>query len=139
MFRGVSVCLVKTLALGARICLQGLVGYHVPGGNPSFILRRVEQLHFGHVERVPPRGARACLLVVAPEIYRVVGLPVAGVEGGAGLVVRDGGEELLLAARQRLPEGRERSEEHTSELQSRQYLVCRLLLETKIRSEAHTS
>src|SRR5258707_6927460 len=27
--------------------------------------------------------------------------------------------------------GGERSEEHTSELQSRQYLVCRLLLETK--------
>src|SRR3712207_9487848 len=27
--------------------------------------------------------------------------------------------------------GRERSEEHTSELQSRQYLVCRLLLEKK--------
>src|SRR3712207_9171208 len=26
----------------------------------------------------------------------------------------------------------DRSEEHTSELQSRQYLVCRLLLETKI-------
>src|SRR5258707_4416579 len=28
----------------------------------------------------------------------------------------------------------ERSEEHTSELQSRQYLVCRLLLETKSNS-----
>src|ERR1035437_2303591 len=28
-----------------------------------------------------------------------------------------------------LPETRSRSEEHTSELQSRQYLVCRLLLE----------
>src|SRR3712207_7961335 len=28
----------------------------------------------------------------------------------------------------------ERSEEHTSELQSRQYLVCRLLLEKKKRS-----
>src|SRR3712207_8514858 len=28
---------------------------------------------------------------------------------------------------------RERSEEHTSELQSRQYLVCRLLLEKKTR------
>src|SRR3712207_8704739 len=28
--------------------------------------------------------------------------------------------------------GRHRSEEHTSELQSRQYLVCRLLLEKKI-------
>src|SRR3712207_8534237 len=29
-------------------------------------------------------------------------------------------------------DGLDRSEEHTSELQSRQYLVCRLLLETKI-------
>src|SRR3712207_8872058 len=29
------------------------------------------------------------------------------------------------------PPGQERSEEHTSELQSRQYLVCRLLLEKK--------
>src|SRR5947209_2044619 len=29
--------------------------------------------------------------------------------------------------------GTDRSEEHTSELQSRQYLVCRLLLEKKIR------
>src|SRR3712207_8281022 len=32
--------------------------------------------------------------------------------------------------------GRERSEEHTSELQSRQYLVCRLLLEKKKRYRA---
>src|SRR3712207_7021728 len=31
--------------------------------------------------------------------------------------------------------GRRRSEEHTSELQSRQYLVCRLLLEKK--TETH--
>src|SRR3712207_7706184 len=30
--------------------------------------------------------------------------------------------------------GTTRSEEHTSELQSRQYLVCRLLLEKKTRS-----
>src|SRR3712207_8151119 len=30
-----------------------------------------------------------------------------------------------------LQRGQERSEEHTSELQSRQYLVCRLLLEKK--------
>src|SRR3712207_7200494 len=41
---------------------------------------------------------------------------------------------LLLGPRQQLPVqllvGR-RSEEHTSELQSRQYLVCRLLLEKK--------
>src|SRR3712207_8789775 len=31
-----------------------------------------------------------------------------------------------------------RSEEHTSELQSRQYLVCRLLLEKKKNNIAHT-
>src|SRR5258707_11871882 len=32
-----------------------------------------------------------------------------------------------------------RSEEHTSELQSRQYLVCRLLLEKKKRLKHHQS
>src|SRR3712207_7455722 len=42
------------------------------------------------------------------------------------------GEAELLG--DRAPVGREvRSEEHTSELQSRQYLVCRLLLEKKTR------
>src|SRR3712207_8512362 len=34
-------------------------------------------------------------------------------------------------------EGRLRSEEHTSELQSRQYLVCRLLLEKKKKTTRH--
>src|SRR3712207_7794017 len=34
---------------------------------------------------------------------------------------------------------RGRSEEHTSELQSRQYLVCRLLLEKKTRSRSTRS
>src|SRR3712207_8132595 len=44
-------------------------------------------------------------------------------------------EEESLAAREAVEAARiaqeERSEEHTSELQSRQYLVCRLLLEKK--------
>src|SRR3712207_5764089 len=35
--------------------------------------------------------------------------------------------------------GMPRSEEHTSELQSRQYLVCRLLLEKKKNKKDHTS
>src|SRR3712207_8589032 len=34
---------------------------------------------------------------------------------------------------------KKRSEEHTSELQSRQYLVCRLLLEKKNNSHSHLS
>src|SRR3712207_8112646 len=38
---------------------------------------------------------------------------------------------LRAAARLQDPDDGRRSEEHTSELQSRQYLVCRLLLEKK--------
>src|SRR3712207_8431397 len=49
---------------------------------------------------------------------------------------RAGDQEVVPAARARAAPRREqarpgRSEEHTSELQSRQYLVCRLLLEKK--------
>src|SRR3712207_7069456 len=41
------------------------------------------------------------------------------------------GSTTSRAASSSAPWRRWRSEEHTSELQSRQYLVCRLLLETK--------
>src|SRR5690625_6986118 len=40
-------------------------------------------------------------------------------------------EEKLILYRQKLAEYKVRSEEHTSELQSRGHLVCRLLLEKK--------
>src|SRR3712207_9120846 len=43
------------------------------------------------------------------------------------------------APRPRAPAGRCRSEEHTSELQSRQYLVCRLLLEKKKNTRMKSS
>src|SRR3712207_9491632 len=52
--------------------------------------------------------------------------------GGRGRV--GAARRVLLAEQERSPErlpGPDRSEEHTSELQSRQYLVCRLLLEKK--------
>src|SRR2546422_6385366 len=38
---------------------------------------------------------------------------------------------FLLRTRSKSGEGKQRSEEHTSELQSRLHLVCRLLLEKK--------
>src|SRR3712207_7826974 len=38
---------------------------------------------------------------------------------------------VTIALRENYPRADFRSEEHTSELQSRQYLVCRLLLEKK--------
>src|SRR3712207_8448789 len=52
-----------------------------------------------------------------------------------------GREEGIAYAREHgIPvKGGTRSEEHTSELQSRQYLVCRLLLEKKKKTKAsHT-
>src|SRR3712207_6872882 len=51
-----------------------------------------------------------------------------------GRVIRDGSDKPRLARAeviQRRARLFHRSEEHTSELQSRQYLVCRLLLEKK--------
>src|SRR3712207_8850449 len=49
------------------------------------------------------------------------------------LPLPESGRRLKLrpSARRRIKARTRRSEEHTSELQSRQYLVCRLLLEKK--------
>src|SRR3712207_6929118 len=58
---------------------------------------------------------------------RVRGVVVRGVGGAVAVVVR----EVLRQQLPQLLQRRLRSEEHTSELQSRQYLVCRLLLEKK--------
>src|SRR3712207_4398013 len=55
------------------------------------------------------------------------------------IVARYGGEEVVIILTEtRVHEAvakLDRSEEHTSELQSRQYLVCRLLLEKKKKKE----
>src|SRR3712207_6960743 len=65
----------------------------------------------------------------AVDEHRVVrGGPVGAAEMRVGGEV--GGLERR-AAGERPAHGPVRSEEHTSELQSRQYLVCRLLLEKK--------
>src|SRR3712207_8944823 len=59
------------------------------------------------------------------------------VHAGVAPLVAEFGHEFEVHAVDARHEGkrhekhRERSEEHTSELQSRQYLVCRLLLEKK--------
>src|SRR3712207_8822817 len=75
-------------------------------------------------------------------LLRFVGLlPVASVAAFvsyqhlAGLLAHYGEDPLTATLG---PLAVDRSEEHTSELQSRQYLVCRLLLEKK-KNEAHTS
>src|SRR3712207_7863570 len=49
--------------------------------------------------------------------------------------VMDSARWSRVEATNGMDEGRLRSEEHTSELQSRQYLVCRLLLEKKKKNK----
>src|SRR3712207_7177890 len=91
--------------------------------------------------RRPPRST----LFPSPTLFRSVDrlIPDGAAEAGRLLLLTTADTEILAAARasERLPEGFPkllcanpvvlRSEEHTSELQSRQYLVCRLLLEKK--------
>src|SRR3712207_7426238 len=79
--------------------------------------------------RRPPRSTLFpyTTLFRSPQPVR---LPRAARRRGARGVDRPGGvADRQPAGRPR--RGRHRSEEHTSELQSRQYLVCRLLLEKK--------
>src|SRR5690606_40968319 len=106
-------------------------------------------LHF-HLGTASPVGCAAPLhdalpiLVDAAEVGGLAGLEVAleQLEGGGGCAVEVdhgavglGGVGVLeVAPGGPLVEGR--SEEHTSELQSRQNLVCRLLLEKKSTDEA---
>src|SRR3712207_7019038 len=84
--------------------------------------------------RRPPRST----LFPYTTLFRSLALPALHLLGVPGDVA--GGQVALLACRvprqglgPRLEHrvGVRRSEEHTSELQSRQYLVCRLLLEKK--------
>src|SRR5947209_14371346 len=88
------------------------------------------------MRRPPPRSTlfpyttlfRSTFMAVSELRHNagIIGLPVSNV-----LVWEKNGELRTIAQDYRLSP---RSEEHTSELQSRQYLVCRLLLEKKKHS-----
>src|SRR3712207_8197973 len=56
-----------------------------------------------------------------------------------GSRIRGGGMTPSSCSRASGKKGPDRSEEHTSELQSRQYLVCRLLLEKKKKKSDHST
>src|SRR3712207_8803737 len=82
------------------------------------------------------RSARALLGLVLPSTVGAQHLVGAGVARDLLLLLGgDDGENPRAQAFGDL----DRSEEHTSELQSRQYLVCRLLLEKKKRIQATPS
>src|SRR3712207_7882579 len=82
--------------------------------------------------RRPPRSTLFPYTTLFRSLKRGAGSGPRGEDREAVLQVLARGQPLVVppAAAQKAP-GEERSEEHTSELQSRQYLVCRLLLEKK--------
>src|SRR3712207_7560207 len=82
---------------------------------------------FRSVTALPVTGARrAQRFLKDGPAHVVAGTPAALAElVGAAALKLDAVRTLVVAWAD------ERSEEHTSELQSRQYLVCRLLLEKK--------
>src|SRR3712207_8820643 len=81
---------------------------------------------FRSQEQPDDLALRGGLDLLADDDLHAVALGLlVGVEGAGDLVVVGDGD--------RAEPLRPRSEEHTSELQSRQYLVCRLLLEKKIQ------
>src|SRR5258708_37789499 len=105
--------------------------------------------HFSRVSASPPGGSRLAAIngKCAPAMEVKHGLAGWGFRGlpetGAGLWADDGANSvsdagsplaltnLRLAELRSVPEFPGRSEEHTSELQSPDHLVCRLLLEKK--------
>src|SRR3989449_8082745 len=99
--------------------------------------------------RRPPRSTlfpyttlfRSNVTTDLTEFERIVPCGIAGVEMtsverelGAGSREQELWDETVAAVVQ----GFERSEEHTSELQSRLHLVCRLLLEKKKKKSTPT-
>src|SRR3712207_8387976 len=82
--------------------------------------------------RRPPRST----LFPYTTLFRSGRNFAAGMSGGIAYVLDEDGAfesrcNLAMVTLEPVLEEEERSEEHTSELQSRQYLVCRLLLEKK--------
>src|SRR3712207_7351866 len=88
--------------------------------------------------RRPPRST----LFPYTTLFRSLGVLPFEVHGGVELDQLLGGHGPTprrgRAAARGWPSRWPRSEEHTSELQSRQYLVCRLLLEKKKKKEKNS-
>src|SRR3712207_7218980 len=66
-----------------------------------------------------------------PRELDAVGRPRADVQDDGAVPAGAAAAQPVRLGRRGARRGTARSEEHTSELQSRQYLVCRLLLEKK--------
>src|SRR3712207_6860796 len=96
--------------------------------------------------RRPPRSTLFPYTTLFRSGGRAVGgsnplAPIAGTARSSGTPLPSSGNRSGGSRARAVLSAPARSEEHTSELQSRQYLVCRLLLEKKkknVKSNSHT-
>src|SRR5260370_9408248 len=93
--------------------------------------------------RRPPRSTLFPYTTLFRSRYSVAGILDANLDGFGILVGAGGNGDFAKRARfqrfrgvESVPASRNRSEEHTSELQSHLNLVCRLLLEKKKQHQA---
>src|SRR2546422_4940027 len=108
-----------------------------PNGSPASCTTSPSMPSPGRAGVSEPRQA-ADFLHEAQERERAACLPdaIACYEAAVAAAERGGEQTVLAEALRRLAVVR--SEEHTSELQSRLHLVCRLLLEKKKKTERRT-
>src|SRR5690606_41450003 len=92
------------------------------------VLRLLDQCSFAAILRRPPRSTRFPYTTLFRSTARTAPDRRAGETRGSG-PDRNAPRRFAFQLRPCRPGGR--SEEHTSELQSRENLVCRLLLEKK--------
>src|SRR3712207_8450620 len=86
--------------------------------------------------RRPPRSTLSLhdalpISVPVPALERRHRVPEWDLLGGRSPAERNSRRRPAGGSARGTPQRKRRSEEHTSELQSRQYLVCRLLLDNK--------
>src|SRR3712207_7666002 len=89
--------------------------------------------------RRPPRSTLfpyTTLFRSGNDLVNFIGVPLAGLSAYQDYAANGMGhaDTFMMTS---LESSATRSEEHTSELQSRQYLVCRLLLEKKKNKHSH--
>src|SRR3712207_8011327 len=115
--------LVAAIATGQATAVTDILAAVTPGGGKSLlpVIAAARLIEAGKVERICWVVPRDSLRLQAEEAFAD---PTWRAALNHDLAVR-------AAENERDPSRGLRSEEHTSELQSRQYLVCRLLLEKK--------
>src|SRR5699024_8172885 len=109
-------------------------------GGPSFALKQAIDNHILHGPRIFPSGAMVSQTSGHGDFRMRYEIPATPDQLGhserAGVTsLANGQAQVLQRVREQLLLGATRSEEHTSELQSRCDLVCRLLLEKTSQSQ----